>query len=112
LKTRTDEQAWLSDDPHKGKNTEGRTRSIILLRVESKYIFHENVMTLLYKRSGDFTSSGAHTYIHMSAEFIVLSGGKYRYIPGGWPAMSRHLYVHCFKLLRVRVRVRVRKICT
>jgi hypothetical protein len=76
--------------------------------VKSKYIFHEDVMILLYTRSEDFTLHGAHTYIHMPAKFIVLSGGKYRYIPRGWPAMSRHLYVHCFKLPRVRVR----KMCT
>lgn len=39
LKTKTDGQAWLTDDPHKGRNTEGSKSSIILLRVKCKYIF-------------------------------------------------------------------------
>lgn len=73
LKTKADGQAWLSGDPHKGRSR----WSIILLRVKSILIFSEDVMFLFYITSEEHILSGAHTDIHMSPEFIVLSEGKY-----------------------------------
>jgi hypothetical protein len=75
LKTITNAQAWLSDDPHKGRNTEG-SRSITLLRVKSIFIFWEDVTFLFYVKSEDHILNGAHTNIHMPTKFIVLSEGK------------------------------------
>lgn len=72
LKTKTDGQAWLTDDPHKGRSR----RSIILLRVKSTLIFSEDAMFLFYIKTEDHTLRGDDTDIHVTAKCIVLSEGK------------------------------------